>query len=539
MNFAQTITDNGKTYKESVISLDYRKTHGILVEDATDPQQAPAYRQLTTGLTSEARAREAAIAEVEAARAALERALTAQLEAETQARINGDQLAESRLQQAIEGVSKRTVAARYDGVGAPTLADVPGIDAAAPADDWRSWFLWDQGAGNPNTGIYSFAGATPVRVDTITLEAGLLVFVNSGTFADTQWLMIDDPVGGVADFVPWQRVSDFSVTGPLYKENNIVRLAFEAQYLTTRVNPDTGEIELTISQAFRDRLSTAESNITGLRTDVGTLQGDVVGLRTDVDRHTDEISALQQSDRNQNDQIQGLVQVNTDQTQRLTELERTQPLQDAAITALQQADTAFDDRLTNDENRLQTVEQDNQAQAQQITGLQNSDRTINGRIDTLTGRIEELEFTQPLQDAAIADLEQADTAFDNRLRTVETDNQTQAQQISTLQTTKVDQAAVDTSITAYDRATRIIRPFTVTNTVQQGNVYVHTLECATGLGTTDFVMAEARFVGGTPLRRLDTPPEYVIPATCRILVEGTAPTIAAGAVEGFFERFHR
>jgi uncharacterized coiled-coil protein SlyX len=476
MAFAQTVTDNGKTYKESVLSLDYRKTHGILVNDAVDPQQAPAYRQLTSGLAAEAAARSSAIATVEAARAALEAALTDQLNAETQNRIAGDQQLESRLQQVIEGLTYRTVAARYEGTTAPAVADVPGVDTAAAADDWHSWILWDQGAGNPNTGIYTLSGGTLARVSSVTMQAGLLTFVNGGTFADTQWLMIDDPVDGVADFVPWQRVSEFSTTGPLYKEANVVRLAWDANYLSTQVNGTTGETELTINQAFRDRVTTLETNVTALQGDVATLQTDVDTLQGDVVALQGEVDALQLADENFTTQINGLLATDVAQGNRLTTLETSQAAQDTAISGLQAADTAFDTRLGTTEGN--------------VTALQTSDASQTARL-------------------------------------------------TNLENTKVDQAAVDTSITAYDRANKIIRPFTVTSTVQQGSIYVHTLDCATGLGTTDFVMAEARFTADTPLRRLDTPPQYIAPDTCRILVEGTDATIAAGAVEGFFERFYR
>ena len=52
MLFAATVTDNGKTYKESTISIDYRKTNGILVSDALAPNQVPNLGQVTSVINS-------------------------------------------------------------------------------------------------------------------------------------------------------------------------------------------------------------------------------------------------------------------------------------------------------------------------------------------------------------------------------------------------------------------------------------------------------------------------------------------------------
>lgn len=219
--------------------------------------------QLTRARQEEAAAREAAIA-----------ALTQALNTEVQDRTEADRLAEDRLQQAIEGVSKRTVADRYDGTAAPTPADVPGVDTAAPATDWHSWFLWDQGAGNAATGFYYFAAnGTPTRVPGVDMAAGLLTFVDN---ENSWWLMVDDPTGGAADFIPWGRSTDLGANGPIYIGGNIVRLAFQAGVLATRVNPDTGEVELTVDQVVLNRITNLETDVDDLQTRTGAIETEQV-----------------------------------------------------------------------------------------------------------------------------------------------------------------------------------------------------------------------------------------------------------------------
>ena len=355
MAFAQKDTHHGKTDKESVVTVDYRKCHGILVNDAVDPQQVASYQQVSEAIGT------------------LQSSLTDQINSEILARIAGDQLSKTLLQQAVEGVAKRTVAARYEGSSTPTPADVSGVDTSAPSDNWRSWFLWDKATGSSDTGIYNFTGGVVTRVSTITLEAGLLVFVNSGTFANTQWLMVDDPVGGVADFVPWQMVSDFTANAPLYKAANILRLAIDTQYLALISDPVSGDVQLTILKAFRDR-------------------------------------------------------------------------------------------------------------------------------------VDALEAGQAFLSSAVA--------------------------------TKTDTVAVNTLINNYDRANRIVRTFVLKSSVPEGSIYVHTLECVTGFGTLDFTLSEARYIADSPIRRLDTSPQYIAPDTCRIILEAPDATVPVGAVEGFFERFY-
>ena len=287
-------------------------------------------------------------------------------------------------------------------------------------------------------------------------------------------------------------------------------------------------IELTLAQAFRDRVTALEASQAAQDAAIASLQAADTTFNTRLGTAETNITNLQQADTNFTTQINGLLATDVAQGSRLTSLETSQVAQDTAISNLQVADTAFNTRLGTTETN--------------VTNLQTSDGAQTTRLLTL-------ETSQAIQDTAITGLQTADTAFNTRLGTTET-NVTNLQtsdasqsirlnNLDTLVATKVNQAAIDSSITAYDQAVKIIRPFTVTNTVQQGSIYVHTLDCATGLGTTDFVMAEARFTADTPLRRLETPPQYITPDTCRIMVEGTDATIPVGAVEGFFERFYR
>ncbi|HEY9610545.1 hypothetical protein [Allocoleopsis sp.] len=234
------------------VSLDFTTVPNPIAKEGVAANEMVVVSQLTKAVQEQTAAREAAVA-----------ALNTALNTETQARINGDTLAEQRLQQAIEGVSKRTVADRYAGSTAPTPSSVPGVNTSAPATDWHSWFLWDQGASNPDTGIYYFNNGTPTRVLSVQMAAGLLVYSDR---ENTFWLMIDDPSGGSADFVPFGRSSDLGSAPPIYTTGNTIRLAFENGWLATKVNSTTGETELTIAQSFRDRVSTLETNVTDLQT---------------------------------------------------------------------------------------------------------------------------------------------------------------------------------------------------------------------------------------------------------------------------------
>lgn len=267
------------------VSFDFTGVPSPIAKEGVAANEMVVVSQLTRGLQEQTAAREAAIA-----------ALNTALATETQARIDGDTLAEQRLQQAIEGVSKRTVADRYEGTAAPTPAMVPGVNTAAPADDWHSWFLWDQGAGSPDTGIYYFANGTPTRVPTVEMTAGLLTYVDR---ENTFWLMIDDPTGGTADFVPFGRSSDLGSAPPIYTTGNTIRLAFENGWLATRVNPDTGETELTIAQAFRDRVS---------------------NLEVDVDDLQARLTANEQLDATQDARLSSVEAVNTAQDSAITSL---------------------------------------------------------------------------------------------------------------------------------------------------------------------------------------------------------------------------
>lgn len=328
------------------VSFDLTGVPSPIAREGVAPNEMVVVSQLTRGLQEQTAAREAAIAAVNAA-----------LAGETQARIDGDTLAEQRLQQAIEGVSKRTVADRYEGTAAPTPADVPNVNTTLPADDWHSWFLWDQGAGNPDTGIYYFLNGTPTRVTTVEMAAGLLVYADD---ENTFWLMIDDPAAGVADFVPFGRSSDLGSTPPIYTTGNTIRLAFEQGWLATRVNPDTGETELTIAQAFRDRVS---------------------NLEVDVDDLQARLTANEQLDATQNTRLSSVEAVNT--------------AQDSAITSLTT-------RITNNE----------QLDANQNTRLDGLDATTTQLRTDVDGAIAKNTQQDALLTGLRTDLD-ANTARDN------------------------------------------------------------------------------------------------------------------------------
>lgn len=288
------------------VSFDFTSVPNPIAKEGVAANEMVVVSQLTRGLQEQTAARETAIA-----------ALNTALGNETQARIAGDTLAEQRLQQAIEGVSKRTVADRYEGTTVPTPAQVPGVNTSAPATDWHSWFLWDQGAASSDTGIYYFANGTPTRVSTVQMQAGLLVYNDR---ANTFWLMIDDPTEGTADFVPFGRSSDLGSAPPIYTSGNTIRLAFENGWLATRVNPDTGETELTIAQSFRDRVSS---------------------LEVDVDDLQSRLAANEQLDQTQNTRLGAIEAVNTSQdatiaglTTRLTTNELLDGVQNTRLDGL-------------------------------------------------------------------------------------------------------------------------------------------------------------------------------------------------------------
>lgn len=285
------------------VSLDFTTVPNPIAKEGVAPNEIIVFSQLNRVQQEEQAARAAAIAAVNQA-----------LATETQARIDGDTLAEQRLQQAIEGVSKRTVADRYEGATAPTPAQVPGVNTTAPADDWHSWFLWDQGAANPATGIYRFVNGTPTRVDTVELTAGLLVYADR---TNTFWLMIDDPTGGSADFIPFGRSSDLGSTPPIYTAGNTIRLAFENGWLATQVNAQTGETELTIAQVFRDRVSS---------------------LEVDVDDLQARLTANEQLDATQNTRLSSVEAINTAQETSITNLT-------TRITTNEQLDAGQNTRL--------------------------------------------------------------------------------------------------------------------------------------------------------------------------------------------------
>jgi hypothetical protein len=248
-----------------------------------EPDDQIVLAQLTEAEQREIAAREAAVQ-------SLERAL-AELQTD---QVTGYQRLTDQIQQANEGVNKRTVAARYDGTTAPTPADVPGVDTTAPATDWHSWFLWDQGAGNANTGYYYFAGGTATRVPDVEMSAGLLTYVNSGANENSWWLMIDDPVSGVADFIPWGKSTDLEATGPIYIEDNLVELAYEAGWLATKVNNDTGEIELTLAQEVKQRLADLEVDVDDLQSRTTAIEAEQETQNGRLDQQ-DLINSAQQT----------------------------------------------------------------------------------------------------------------------------------------------------------------------------------------------------------------------------------------------------
>jgi len=246
------------------VSADFTSVPNPIAGEGRAANEVIVLSQLTDGLDAEEQARQAAIT-------ALEQVLSA----EQTARINGDQLSEQRLRQAIEGVAKITVAARTETL--PVNEAVPGVLDGAASDDWHGWFLVDAGTGNEDTGIYRFLpNGTTQRVTEVAMQTGLLVFVNGGTFENTQWLMIDDPVEGIADFVPWQRVSEFDATAPLYKEGNIVRLAWDAGFLAI-----SGAGELTIKSDFINRVSSLENNLDSVTARVAAVE-DTALIQEDI-----------------------------------------------------------------------------------------------------------------------------------------------------------------------------------------------------------------------------------------------------------------
>ncbi|HEY9598505.1 MAG TPA: hypothetical protein V6D33_12625 [Cyanophyceae cyanobacterium] len=438
-------------------SVDFKGTRNPIANEGTKPDEIIVLSQLTRAQQEEQAARLAAIAAVEAA-----------LGTEREQRVAGDLLAESRLQQAIEGVSKRTVAARYDGTATPTMADVPGIDEDAPATDWRSWFLWDRGAASEDTGIYTFQDTeTPVRVDTVAMEAGLLVFVNDGEFRDTQWLMIDDPGYGGADFVPWQRVSEFTATAPIYKQNNIVRLAWDAGFLAVRANPDTGLTELTIAPTFRQRVSDLEVDVDNLQSrlaleeqlnqtqnarlgtaeqTIGTIQLEQTTQNNRLNAAESDIDTLQAEQITQNTSITSLGNRITRTESDIYSIQDEQINQNSLLDAHSSMIAAERDRNNEQATQIQSIQSEQVVQNTRLTtaegeidALQAEQVTQNTRIGTAETDIDAIELEQVTQNNRLTTAEGEIDALQAEQLTQNNRITTTEQNVSTIQAEQVVQ----------------------------------------------------------------------------------------------------
>ena len=539
------------------VSFDFTGVPNPIAKEGAEPNEIIVLSQLTRVQQEEAAARQAAIAAVNTA-----------LNTERQDRIAGDTLAEQRLQQAIEGVSKRTVADRYEGTTAPTPEQVPGVNTAAPATDWHSWFLWDQGAANPDTGIYYFSGTTPTRVPTVQMSAGLLVYNDR---ANTFWLMIDDPAGGTADFIPFGRSSDLGSTPPIYTAGNTIRLAFENAWLATQVNATTGETELTIAQSFRDR---------------------VANLEVDVDDLQSRLAANEQLDQAQNTRLGAIEAVNTSQdgaiaslTNRLTTNEQLDETQNTRLGAVEAVNATQDANITALTSRVATNEQLDQAQNTRLGAIEAVNTTQDTAIASLTNRItaneqldaaqnarlNQVEVVNTTQDTAIASLtnrlttnEQLDATQNARLdgldattaqlrtdvNTATATNNAQSTALTDLQATRQTAQQVLDAIALQFKANNPIKTLTngvVAQVTRAGATYTQTT-FTVDLGQADF--ARTRFSENIAPFSAIEPPDETYPGTSYVVsflgMPGTETTVMAangsvkdGVVDVWFHKGFR
>lgn len=526
------------------VSLDFTTVPNPIAKEGVAPNEIIVFSQLNRVQQEEQAARAAAIAAVNQA-----------LATETQARIDGDTLAEQRLQQAIEGVSKRTVADRYEGTTAPTPAQVPGVNTTAPADDWHSWFLWDQGAANPATGIYRFVNGTPTRVDTVELTAGLLVYADR---TNTFWLMIDDPTGGSADFIPFGRSSDLGSTPPIYTAGNTIRLAFENGWLATQVNAQTGETELTIAQVFRDRVSSLEVDVDDLQarltaneqldatqnTRLSSVEAINTAQETSITNLTGRVTANEQLDAGQNTRLDGLdvkatqlrtdvdgaIAKNTQQDSLLTGL-RTDV--DTATAKNTQQDGLLSGLRTDVDGAIATNTQQNTLLAglrTDVDGAIAKNNTQNGLLTTLRTDLDANTARDNVQDGLL-------TGLRTDVNTATATNNTQDAAISQLQATRQTAQQVADAIAAQFKTNNPIKTLNngvVTQVQRAGQSYTQTT-FTVDLGQADF--ARTRFSENAAPFSAIAPPDETYPGTTYVVsflgMPGAATTVmnADGSVK--------
>lgn len=505
------------------VSLDFTGVPNPIAKEGVAQNEMVVVSQLRRAQQEEQTARDAAIAAVNAA-----------LADETQARIDGDTLAEQRLQQAIEGVSKRTVADRYEGVTAPTPADVPNVNTTLPADDWHSWFLWDQGTESADTGIYYFVNGIPTRVPTVEMAAGLLTYVDD---ENTFWLMIDDPTGGTSDFVPFGRSSDLGSTPPVYTTANTIRLAFESGWLATRVNPDTGETELTIAQSFRDRVSNLEVDVDDLQARTTTIEGEQVTQNTAIaterarnDGQDTAITGLTTRVTTAEADIDNLETRATTIEGNVSSLTTRVTITEGDIDSLETRTTTIEGEQVTQNNRLTTTEGN-------ITTLTNRVTTAEGDIDSLEARVGTAEGEIDVLQGDVATIQQQQVTQDSAIATERTRNDGQDTAIADLQTTKQTAQQVLDAIAAQFRLNNPIKTLVngvVTQVQQAGATYTQTT-FTVELGQVDF--ARTRFSENAAPFAAIAPPDETYPGTTYVVsflgMPGEATTVmnADGSVK--------
>lgn len=183
---------------------------------------------------------------------------------------------------------------------AEAAAAIPGVDTAAPATSYLSWFVVVNDNNPTENGIYTKSGGRVVRApgytESTALPAGFTIFDN---YANQKYVVFDDAIVGANGQIAsvrigsWTRVEEIIANSPLHKVGPVIELLFNRGVFAIN-----GNGELDFSVAFQQRLNQIEQQvqtnaaaISGLDNRVRTAENDIVQLGAEIDANTQAISS--------------------------------------------------------------------------------------------------------------------------------------------------------------------------------------------------------------------------------------------------------